>query len=631
MITEDTTEQTTEDYGSSPVAIIGMAARLPGAPTIDQYWQNLRSGVESIEQLSVEQLRQAGVPDALIENPAYVRSGAFLQDMDQFDARFFGISPREADIMDPQHRQLLEVSWQALENAGHVQANSTSAVGVFVGSGYNSYFAHNVLSSEELLDQYGFFLLRHTGNDKDFLATRLSYQFGLQGPSVNIQTACSTSLVAVHMAIQSLLSGECDIALAGAVSIDLPQRTGYLYRDGEVASPDGRCRPFDSGAQGTFFGSGAGVVVLKPLAAALADQDYVHAVIRGSAVNNDGAGKVSYLAPSVDAQAAAIAEALMIAEVDARDVSYVEAHGTGTPMGDPIEFAALNEVFAANEMQGRRCYIGSVKANIGHLDTAAGIAGLIKTVEALKHQELPPSLNYVTPNPALDIASSALDVNSSLRPWFTEQGTRLAGVTSLGVGGTNAHVVLQEYGRQAPAAECTMPRLFPLSARSAAALGAARQNLGHHMQQHDDLSMRDVAFTLQCGRKAHEYRSVVLATSPGDAQTRLCEEVGVWRIEGKANSSETPVCFLFAGGGAQYRGMGKHLYERYVIYRETLDHCLSQLSEEIQRDIRMHLFCSSEDDLTDADADSILASQPRTACLVCNAACSGATVAVMGY
>ena len=598
MITDDRKENSAqvsaEDYGTSPIAIIGMAGRLPGAPTIDRYWQNLRSGIESVEQLSEQELRHAGVLDALIKNPDYVRSGAFLENIEQFDAGFFGISPKEADIMDPQHRQLLEVSWQALENAGHVQKDAASAVGVFVGSGYNSYFGHNVLSSPELVEQFGFFLLRHTGNDKDFLATRLSYQFGLQGPSVNVQTACSTSLVAVHMGIQSLLSGECDIALAGAVSIDLPHRTGYLYRDGEVASPDGRCRPFDSEAQGTFFGSGAGVVVLKPLAAALDDQDYVHGIIRGSAVNNDGAGKVSYLAPSVDAQAAAIAEALMMAEVDARDVSYVEAHGTGTPMGDPIEFAALNEVFATDVMQDRRCYIGSVKANIGHLDTASGIAGLIKTVEALKHQELPPSLNYVSPNPALDIESSALEINASLRPWSAEKGPRFAGVTSLGVGGTNAHVVLQEYVRPASTAEQKMPRLLPLSARSEAALNAVRQNLSDHMHQHDDLRMLDVAFTLQCGRKAHEYRSVVLAQSSDDARTRLCAESGPWLIDGKAESTEAPVCFLFAGGGAQYRGMGRRLYEQHPVYRETLDSCLSQLSMEIERDIRKQLFCSQE-------------------------------------
>ncbi|MFN6192608.1 MAG: beta-ketoacyl synthase N-terminal-like domain-containing protein, partial [Planctomycetota bacterium] len=354
-----------------------MAARLPDAATVAQYWRNLKAGVESVRAFTDEQLLAAGVPARSLKDPRYVKAGVVLDGMDQFDAEFFGLSPKEAAIMDPPHRQFLECAWEALEDAAHPPQSFPGPIGVFAGCGMGAYFAHNVLRNRQLLDEVGLFLLRHTGNDKDFLATRVSYCFDLRGPSVNVQTACSTSLVAIHLAGQSLLARECDMALAGGVTIELPHQRGYMVHEGEILSPDGHCRAFDHRSRGTIFGSGAGVVVLRRLEDALADGDHVYAVIKGSAVNNDGARKVGYLAPSVDGQAAAIAEALALADVAPRDVDYVECHGTGTESGDPIEVSALAQAFAgAKDRQW--CGIGSVKTNIGHLDTAAGVASFIK-------------------------------------------------------------------------------------------------------------------------------------------------------------------------------------------------------------------------------------------------------------
>ncbi|HUH37195.1 MAG TPA: polyketide synthase, partial [Spongiibacteraceae bacterium] len=402
---------------ASDIAIVGMACRFPGANSPDAFWTLLRDGIEARTELSDDALREAGVPEALIENPRYVKSGMFLQGMEQFDPGFFGFSPLDGKILDPQHRHFLECSWEALEDGGYDPARFPGAIGVFAGSGHNAYFASNLLSNPELVADVGFFLLRHTGNDKDFLATRASYCFDLKGPSVNVQTACSTSLVAVHQAAQSLLNGECDMALAGGVTVELPHRQGYLYKDSEILSRDGHCRPFDADASGTVFGSGVGVVLLKRLADARADGDVIHAVIKASAVNNDGAGKISYLAPSVDGQAAAIEEALAIGDIDPASVTYVECHGTGTPLGDPIEVAALNQAYGGAGRPADSCGIGSVKSNIGHLDTAAGVASLIKVVQSLKHRQLPATLHYSAPNPALELAGSPFYVNAALRDW----------------------------------------------------------------------------------------------------------------------------------------------------------------------------------------------------------------------
>ena len=426
----------------SDIAIISMAGRFPHAPHLDDFWRNLRDGRESVVQLSDEELLAAGVDAAMLQNPDYVKSGVFLDDYDLFDNSFFGLTPREAALIDPQQRVFLECAWEALEAAGYDAARYAGAIGVFAGVSISTYLINLFSNRSELGTVSTFQLLM--SNDKDFLPTRVSYKLDLHGPSVTVQTACSTSLVAVHLACQSLLNGESDMALAGGASIPIPQRRGYLYQEGNINSPDGHCRAFDADAQGTIGGSGVGVVLLKRLADALDDGDTIHAVIKGSAVNNDGAMKVGYTAPSVEGQAKVVAEALSIAGVDPDTVTYIEAHGTGTTLGDPIEIAALQKVFAARTTKKNFCGIGSVKTNIGHLDTAAGVAGLIKTVLALRHKELPPSLHFTRPNSKIDFANSPFYVNASLRAWENGETPRRAGVSSFGIGGTNAHVVLEE-------------------------------------------------------------------------------------------------------------------------------------------------------------------------------------------
>ncbi|MEP0248752.1 MAG: polyketide synthase, partial [Roseobacter sp.] len=426
------------------IAIIGLGAHLPGADGPQQYWSNLRDGIESIRHYAREELIAAGEEPHLLERPDYVPAAAPLDGFENFDADFFGLSPKEAAIMDPQHRQFLEVAWEALENAGHPPGNATGPIGVYAGCGMGSYFYFNICSNRDLVDDVGMFLLRHTGNDKDFLATRVSHIFDMTGPSVNVQTACSTSLVATHYACQALMTGECDTAIAGGVTVELPQNRGYIYNEGEVLSPDGHCHAFDHRAQGTVFGSGAGAVVLRRLEDAIRDGDHIWAVIKGTAINNDGAAKAGYLAPSVDGQASAITEAQQMANVTADTVDYIECHGTGTYLGDPIEVAALTQAFSETTQETGFCKLGSVKTNIGHLDTAAGVASIIKTALSLHHKQIPPSLGYEKPNPAIDFEHSPFRVNDSLSDWISHKGPRRAGVNSLGVGGTNAHAVLEE-------------------------------------------------------------------------------------------------------------------------------------------------------------------------------------------
>ena len=389
------------DASDSDIAIVGMAIRVPGANDPEQFWANLAAGVESVQTYTDAELIAKGVSPGTLADPNYVKAGIPLQDVDLFDPEFFGFSPKEAAILDPQHRHFYEVCWEAFERAGHPPQAFEGAIGIFAGCGMGAYFTFNLLTNPELVDSVGLFLLRHTGNDKDFLATRVSYAFNLRGPSVNVQTACSTSLVATHMAVQSLLSGECDMALAGGSTIEVPHGVGYHYKEGEVLSPDGHCRSFDHRSKGTVFGSGAGVVVMRRLADALRDGDHIHAVIKGSAVNNDGSRKVGYLAPSVDGQAACVAEALAVADISADTLTYVECHGTATPVGDPIEIAALTQAFRASSDRVGYCLVGSVKSNIGHLDTAAGVASLIKASLAIERQQVPPSLNFEAPNPRI--------------------------------------------------------------------------------------------------------------------------------------------------------------------------------------------------------------------------------------
>ncbi|MGA3093739.1 MAG: type I polyketide synthase, partial [Terriglobales bacterium] len=578
------------------IAIVGMAGRFPGARNVAEFWQNLTKGVEAVRRLSDAELLGAGVSAEELAQPEYVKSGVVLEDLDRFDASFFGFSPKDASIMDPQHRIFLECAWEALEDAGHGPGSFQGSTGVYAGSGMNSYMIHNLLTNPRLVASAGLFLIRQTGNDKDVLATRVSYELDLHGPSISVQTACSTSLVAVHLACQGLLNQECDLALAGGVTIEFPHGRGYLYRDGEILSRDGHCRAFDADASGTVFSSGAGIVVLRRLEDALADRDTIHAVILGSAINNDGARKVGYLAPSVDGQSEVIAEALGVAGLTARDISYVETHGTGTKVGDPIEVKALTQAFRQGTEAKGYCGIGSLKTNIGHLDAAAGVAGLIKTVLALGHRQIPPSLHFRKPNPLIDFENSPFYVNGALREWKAEGGPRRAGVTSLGIGGTNAHVVLEE----APPAEkrAAAPKsyqLLTLSAKTPSALEQASQNLGAHLQAHPELPLPDAAFTLQMGRKAFVHRRTVVAATTEEA-TKLLAQPEAGRVcSGQAVGGQSGVVFMFSGQGSQYVNMGRELYETEPVFRAQLDDCAERLLPEFGVDLRA-LFYPSERD-----------------------------------
>ncbi|WP_291982181.1 type I polyketide synthase [Luteitalea sp.] len=563
------------DLSGSEIAIVGMAGRFPDARTLTEFWRNLEGGVESIRVLDEAQLRAAGATEAQLADPRYVRAAAILDDMEWWDAPFWGFTPLDASIMDPQHRLFLECAWEAFEDAGHAPQAFGGAIGVFAGCGMQAYLAQNLLPNRKLMDGTGFFLVRHTGNDKDFLATRVSYQMNLRGPSVSVQTACSTSLVAIHYASQSLLSGECDMALAGGVTIELPHRLGYTYKENEILSPDGHCRPFDADSKGTVFGSGAGVVVLRRLSDAIRDGDRIHAIIRGSAINNDGSRKVSYLAPSVDGQAASIVEALAVAGASPDSISYVETHGTGTPVGDPIEVAALTQAFRTGTDKNAFCGIGSLKSNIGHLDTAAGVASLIKTVLAMQHRKLPPSLHFRSPNPAIDFAASPFYVNASVKEWKS-LGPRRAGVSSLGVGGTNAHVILEE-AIERPASGTSRPwQLLTVSARTKSALDTASANLADHLNAHPEVPLADAAFTLSVGRQGLKERRIVAARSAEEAR-QLLDTHAKERVFSDTVAENASVAFMFAGGGAQFAAMGADLHASEPAYREALDECLAHL------------------------------------------------------
>ena len=577
-----------DDTSPNDIAIVGMALRVPGARNTAEFWSNLIGGVESIRDLGDEELLAAGESPARMRLPNYVRRAAELPDMEMFDADFFGLSPKEAAIMDPQHRQFLECAWEAMEDAARTPEPESGPIGVFAGCGVGNYFFHNVCSNRQLVEQVGLFLLRHTGNDKDFLATRASFLFDLRGPSVNVQTACSSSLVAIHMAAQSLLAGECDMALAGGVTIELPHRRGYLFHDGEVLSPDGHCRPFDHRAAGTVFGSGTGVVALRRMADALADGDIIHGVIKSSAINNDGASKAGYLAPSVTGQAGAMIEAHGLAGISADTIGYVECHGTGTYLGDPIEVEALTTAFRQSTQRTGFCRIGSVKSNIGHLDTAAGVVGLIKAALVLKHGQIPPTLGFDKPNPAIDFARSPFTVAHRLEAWPRGAEPRRAAVNSLGVGGTNAHVVLEE----PPAAAAvrlsvpeTAPQLFVFSAPQRKALDAAMRNVGEALAADPDLALADVAHTLHAGRKAFPHRRVVAARSRDEAIAVLREPKGHAYDQTVLEPADGAV-FLFPGGGAQHVGMARVLHAEDAQFRAIVEEGLASLPAAAAAEIR---------------------------------------------
>jgi len=557
------------EISDSDIAIVGMAGHFPGAPDVDQLWHRVVAGDDCLTDLSLADLDAEGVSPSDTSSPSYVRRSGVLREVEYFDPGFFGIGPRDAAIMDPQHRHFMECAWEALEAAGVVPERFDGAIGVFAGCGMNTYLLNNLLADPDLLRRLGWFLLRHTGNDKDFLATTLSYRLDLRGPSINVQTACSTSLVAVHLAVQSLLSLECDVALAGGVTIEAPHRVGYHYQEGEILSPDGHCRAFDLASAGTVLTSGAGAVVLRRLTDAWDDGDPILAVIKGSAVNNDGARKVSYLAPSVDGHADVVKEALAVAGVGARDLQLVEAHGTGTPVGDPIEVAALTEAFRASTDDTGFCRLVSTKPNIGHLDTAAGVASLIKVVQSMRHRTLPPIANFTGPSPLLDLETTPFLLSGTAAEWPGDR-VRRAGISSLGVGGTNAHVVIEEAPQREALTASAPEQVLALSGRDDQAVTDAAEKLAAHLEAHPELDLGDVAFTLATRRRHHAVRRVVAATDREHAIDQLRRVDRGRSFQHHSVDVAPEVAFLFPGGGSQYPGMAAALDHRFSVFHDVM-------------------------------------------------------------
>ncbi|HEX7240713.1 MAG TPA: beta-ketoacyl synthase N-terminal-like domain-containing protein, partial [Longimicrobiaceae bacterium] len=567
--------------GGREVAVIGMAGRFPGARDLDEFWRNLRAGVRSVRRFSDEELRASGVPRRDRESPGYVPAGGDLEGVELFDPSFFDVTPREALVMNPQKRVFLECAWEALERAGY----HSGRIGVFASEANNAYVL-NVMSRPELVSAVGSAQVMQSNTVA--VSTLASFKLDLEGPSLNVQTACSSSLVAVHLACRSLLDGEADVALAGGVRIGVPQHEGYHYVPGGIASPTGECNPFDAGARGTVGGSGVGVVVLKRLDDALADGDRVLAVIRGSAMNNDGARKVGFTAPRREGQAAAISEALEAAGVEPASVSYVEAHGSGTEMGDPIEVAALATVFG--EGRPGTVALGAVKSSVGHLDAAAGIVGLIKTVLALENGEIPPAPYFREPNPRIPFDRSPFYVSPELRPWPRGGEPRRAGVSSFGIGGTNVHVVLEEAPEQAPSGPSRPWQLLVLSARTPAALEAATDRLATHLREHPEQPFADVAHTLRAGRRRFERRRVLVCRGREDALAALESRDPRRLLEVAQERDERPVAFLFPGVGDHYAQMARGLYEAEPVFRAEVDRCAAILAGHTGDDVRATLF-----------------------------------------
>ncbi len=575
---------------AEPIAIIAMAGRFPGAADVETFWRNLCDGEESITFFTPEQI-DPGVPRKLRDDPAYIRARGVLDNVEDFDAAFFGIAPREADLMDPQQRIFLELCWECIERAGHVPDEHAAPVGVFAGMYNATYWQRHVSRHPELVEKLGEFQVM-LGNEKDYIATRVAHKLNLTGPAISVHTACSTSLVAICQAADALRTGQCAMALAGGASLTCPPRSGYLYQDGAMLSPDGHTRTFAADAQGTLFSDGAAVVLLKRLADALADGDPVYAVIRGGAVNNDGGVKASFTAPSSAGQAAVIAMALDAASVDARSISYVEAHGTATPLGDPIEIEGLTTAFRRSTDATGYCAIGSLKSNVGHLVIAAGAAGVIKTAFALAERRLPPTLHVGATNPVIDFAHSPFVVNRELREWRDDAGPLRAGVSSFGVGGTNAHVILEQAPPRAASDPAEGPCLLPLSARTPQALAAAAQRLGAHLAAEPGINLADVAYTLAHGRKAFAQRGAIVADDVEDAIRQLGDAGSALRA---TEAQATGIVFMFPGQGAQYAGMGRALHAREPAFRDALDACAEILAGELGFDLRERLFADDAD------------------------------------
>ena len=570
------------------VAIIGMSGRIPGARNLAEFWANLKNGAESISFFSESELDVSLFVPGAARHPDFVNAGGVLEGIEMFDAPFFGFSSMEAATLDPQQRLLLECAWHAMEDAGYDPETCQGPVGVYAGSAMSTYL-FNLLSNPAHRRLAGDFLV-FTGNDKDFLPTRVSYKLNLKGPSIAVQTACSTSLVTVVMACDSLLAHQCDMALAGGVAIRVPQNAGYVHQEGQIFSRDGHTRSFDAEASGTLFSNGVGLVVLKRLEDAIADRDSIRAVIRGTAINNDGSLKVGYTAPSLDAQAEVVAMAHAMAGFDARTIGYVEAHGTATPMGDSIECAALTKAFRASTDENNFCALGSVKSNVGHLDTASGVAALIKTVLSLEHRIIPASINYTRPNPKIDFPSSPFYVNTELRPWPSGKSPRRAGVHSFGIGGTNAHIVLEESPARESCPSLRSHHLLLLSARSKSALQAATANFALHLQRHPDLNLADLSYTCQVGRHEFAQRQILVSKDPEGAARALAAADDHRVLRATKAPTERSVVFLFPGRSAAYANMGLELYGSEPTFRKHVDRCSEVLNAHLRFDLRSALY-----------------------------------------
>ena len=577
------------------IAIIGMAGRYPGAANLGEFWRNLVNGVESISRFTDEELAASGLDVAkLKKESSYVPCRGVLSDVENFDAGFFSMTANEAAVTDPQQRLFLEAAWEVLENAGYDPEAVDGLIGIYAGLGGMSYYLNHLHARPELAELVGERLIS-LGNDKDFLATRIAYKLNLKGPALNINTACSTSLVTVCQACQELLTFQCDLALAGGVSLTFPQKAGVRYYEGGVFSPDGRCRPFDAKAQGTVSSDGVGVVLLKRLSEAVADGDEIYAVIKGFGRNNDGAAKVGFTAPSVDGQAEAIATAQAAADFEPESISYVETHGTATPLGDPIEFAALTQAFRLGTDARHFCAIGSVKGNIGHTNTASGVAALIKTALALKNEKIPASINFSEPNPTIDFADSPFFVNTKLTDWKRTTTPRRAGVSAFGIGGTNAHVVLEEAPAPEPPGPSRAEQLFVLSARSAAALDEATADFAAHLKANPQINLADAAYTQKVGRRAFQHRRIVVGRSAADVIQALDTRDPTRIVTRKVETKEPPVVFMFPGQGSQYVNMGAELYRTEPVFKAEIDSCAERLQAHLGVDIRQILYPAPEE------------------------------------
>ena len=590
------------------IAIVSMACRFPGANNTAELWRNLRDGVESISFFSDEQLAAAGVPTSTLRDPKYVKAKPVIDDVELFDGQFFGLSPKESDILDPQHRLFLECAWEALELASYNADNDKLRIGVFGGTSISTYLMNN-LRDELALIKTGSGLEIILSNTSDYLTTMVSHKLNLNGPSISLNTACSTSLVAVCLASQSLLDEDCDMALAGGVSVTLPRIEGYFHQDGGIFSPDGHCRAFDADARGTIFGNGVGIVVLKRLEDAVRDGDRIRAVIRGHAVNNDGASKEGFTAPSVEGQIDVVRMALSVAGISARTIKYVEAHGTATQLGDPIEVEALTKAFAPDTKARNFCALGSIKTNVGHLNAASGVAGLIKTVLAVEHKAIPPTLHFKRPNPHIDFSASPFCVNTKLIRWPRGSAPRRAGVSSFGIGGTNAHVIIEEAPRQSGSSDSGSWQLLPLSAKTETALENMTANLAEHLVKDSRSRIGDVAYTLQVGRKAFRHRRVIVCRNRADVSAALkSENRGV--LTGTVNNGSGPTIFMFPGQGSQSGSMGLQLYKTFRAFRDVVDECATLLKSDSDIDLNFTTSSQSGNRNFRRDVDETAITQP---------------------